>query len=284
MQTLPHSTVPQDVSTQMGARPTSSFSLDAAVQTPVRSTGSHDTSTQLLLTEFFIGGIFSNDLFYRQGSSSAQGDIGCASRPPLLDIATTCSLSSSSLDRDGHVHTTAPRVLLQPPPGLEQYAPPPGLDIDAHLCASRGIPVIKRHRCNPVYVQLSQSRSHSLLFVPPMWEHIMHDQLLLVREVLVLLWREPTILSMQILVQGLALFLNRDPLFFLWSSLVNPNPTGSVTLILLTAISCIINTIFLSTNGIQARRAEILPTFSLLPLVSFCSYSSRSQRSRSAHL
>ena len=32
----------------------------------------------------------------------------------------------------------APRVLLQPPPGLEQYAPPPGLDKDAHLCASHG--------------------------------------------------------------------------------------------------------------------------------------------------
>ena len=141
VQTLPHSTVSQDVSTQMGARPASSFSLDVAVQTPIRSTGSHDTSTQLPLTEFFIGCIFSNDPFDRQGSSSAQGDIGSASSLPLPDIATTCSLSSSSLDRDDHVRTLAPRVLLQPPPGLEQYAPPPGLDIDAHLCASHGIPV-----------------------------------------------------------------------------------------------------------------------------------------------
>ena len=56
-----------------------------------------------------------------------------------------------------------------------------------------------------------------------MWEHIMHDQLLLAREVLVLLWREPTILLIQILVQGLALFLNRVLSFFLWSTLVNPN-------------------------------------------------------------
>ena len=39
-----------------------------------------------------------------------------------------------------------------------------------------------------------------------MWEHIMHVQPLLVREVLVLLWREPTILLIQILVQGLVLF------------------------------------------------------------------------------
>ena len=141
VQTLPHSTAPQVVSTQMGTRPASSSSLDAAVQTPSRSTVSHDTSTQLPLTEFFIGCIFSNDPFDRQGSSSAQGETGSASLPQPADIATTCSLSSSSLDRDGHVRTMAPHVLLQPPPGLEQCAPPPGLDIDAHFCASHGTPV-----------------------------------------------------------------------------------------------------------------------------------------------
>ena len=134
--TLPHITVSQDVSTQMGARPASSFSLDAAIQTPIRSTVSHDTSTQLPLTEFSMGCIFSNDPFDRQGSSSAQGDIGSAPPPPLPDIATTCSVSSSSLDRNDHVRTLAPRVLLQPPPGLEQFAPPPRLAIDAHLCTS----------------------------------------------------------------------------------------------------------------------------------------------------
>ena len=140
VQTLPHSTASQDVSTQMGARPASSFSLDAAVQTPLRCAVSHDTSTQLPLTEFFIGCIFSNDPFrqnfVRQSPSSVQGDTGSASPPQPPDIATTCSLSSSSLDRDDHVCTLAPRVLLQPPLGLEQYASPPGLDDDAHLCAS----------------------------------------------------------------------------------------------------------------------------------------------------
>ena len=112
---------------------------------------------------------------------------------------------------------------------------------------------LKRHRCDPGYVQLSKSRSHSPLLVPSMWEHVMHDQLLLAREVLVLLWREPTILPMQILVQGLALFLNRVPSFFLWSTLVNPNLKGTVVLIQLTVISCIINTVSLSFSGIQAR-------------------------------
>ena len=94
----------------------------------------------------FIGCIFSNDPLDRQGfdrqrSSSAQGDIGSVSPPQLPDIATTCSLSSSSLDRNDLVRTLAPRALLQPPPGLEQHAPPPGLAIDAHLRTPHGIPV-----------------------------------------------------------------------------------------------------------------------------------------------
>ena len=139
VQTLPHSTLSQDVSTQFGSRPASSFSVDVFVQTPKRSTVLHDNSTQLPITEFFIGCIFSNDPFDRQRPSSAQGDIGSVSLPPLPDTATTCTLSSSSLDSDDHVRTLAPRVLLQPPPGLEQYAPPPGLAIDAHLCTSHGI-------------------------------------------------------------------------------------------------------------------------------------------------
>ena len=267
-QTLPHSTVYHDVSTQMGARPASSFSLDAAVQPPIRSTVSHDTSTQLPLTEFFIGCIFSNDPFDRQGSSSAQGDIGSVSLPPLPDIATTCTLSSSSLDSDDHVRTLAPCALLQPPPGLEQYAPPPGLDVDAHMCEAHMVYLLKRHRCDPVHAQLSQSRPHSLLFVPSMWEHILCAQLLPAREVLVPPWREPTILLIQVLVQGLALFLNREPPFFHWSTLVNPNLMGTVILIQPTVI-CIINVVFPSFSGIQAWRAEILLTLSLLPVVSF---------------
>ena len=73
-------------------------------------------------------------------------------------------------------------------------------------CALHMAHLSQRHLYDPSYVQLFQSRSHSPLLVPSMWEHIMHDQLLLVREVPVLLWREPTILLIQILVQGLVLF------------------------------------------------------------------------------
>ena len=82
------------------------------------------------------------------------------------------------------VHTTAPHVLLQPPPGLEEYAPPPGLEKSTHLCASHGIPI----KAAPVRPRLFTAFSvmpRSLLFVPPMWEHILWAQLLPAREVLV---------------------------------------------------------------------------------------------------
>ena len=74
-------------------------------------------------------------------------------------------------------------------------------------------------------------------------------------------------MPIQILLQGLALFLNRVLSFFLWSTLVNPNLKGTLVLIQLTGISCIINFVFPSFNGIQARRAEILPTLSPLPVM-----------------
>ena len=121
-QTLPHSVASRDVSRQTCARPVSSLSLDAAVQTPFHSVVPHDVSTQLPLTEFFIGCIRSNDPLDRQPLSSAHRNHGSASLPQLPDITTLCSTSSASHASDGHEHTTVPRVLLQPPPGLEKYA------------------------------------------------------------------------------------------------------------------------------------------------------------------
>ena len=262
VQTLAHNTLSQVVSTQMGSRPASSFSVDVFVQTPKRRTVLHDTSTQLTVTEFFIGCIFWNDPFDRQRSSSAQGDIGSVSPPPLPDIAMTCTLSSSSYDSDDLVHTLAPRVLLQPPPGLEHL--PASLLMPT--CALHMAYLLQRHFYDPDYVRLFQSRPHSRLFAPSMWEHIMRAQLLPARELPVLLWREPTILLIQNLVQGLALFLNCEPSFFLWSTLDNPNLLGTVVLIQLTVISCIINSVFPFFNGTQAGRSEIPPTLFQLPV------------------
>ena len=147
-QTFPHIAVSQDVSTQLSleefslrcvhahdpsgalAPPstndafcsTPSLHLDAAVQTPLHSVASHDASTQLPLTEFFIGCILSNDPLDRQALPSAHCSAGNASPPQPPDFAALCSPSSASHASDGHEHTTASHVLLQTPPGLEKCA------------------------------------------------------------------------------------------------------------------------------------------------------------------
>ena len=157
-QTTPRTAVSQDVSTQLSfeefslrfvhpynpsgalaplsthdvlcptcSRPVPSLLLDAAVQTPLYSVTSHDGSTQLPLTEFFTGCIFSNDHLDRQASPSAHCNAGSASPPQPADIASLCSPSSASHASDA----TAPRVLPQPPLGLEKYA---------RQYASHGIP------------------------------------------------------------------------------------------------------------------------------------------------
>ena len=109
VQTTSPSTLPQHVSTQIGARSASSFSVDMSGQTPVRSAVLHDAATQLPLTEFFIGCIYSNSPLDRQNSVRQ-------STPPM---------------QGSH-------ALLQPPPGLEQPAPPPELAAYSHLLTTHG--------------------------------------------------------------------------------------------------------------------------------------------------
>ena len=62
-----------------------SLLLDAAVQTPLYSVASHDASTQLPLTEFYIGCILSKNPLDRQALPSAHCNAGSASppQPPL---------------------------------------------------------------------------------------------------------------------------------------------------------------------------------------------------------
>ena len=71
VQTLPHGTLSQDVSTQMGSRPAFSFSVDTSMQTSIRSVVQHDAATQLPLTEFFIGWIFSDSPLDRRNHMAA---------------------------------------------------------------------------------------------------------------------------------------------------------------------------------------------------------------------
>ena len=161
-QTTSPSTLSQHVSTQIGSRSASSFSVDMSVQTPVRSAVLHDAATQLLLTEFLIGCIYSNDPldrqnFVRQSPPSVQG----------------------------------PHALLQPPPGLEQPAPP--LTCSLHMV-----------RLLSAFPVMPCSR----LSVPPLWEHTLYAQLPAPIGVLVLPLRESTILLVLILVQEQFPFLN----------------------------------------------------------------------------
>ena len=106
-QTFSHTAASRDVTTQLSfreflappsvfavrcpacARPVPSLPLDAAVQTPLHSVATHDASTQLPLTEF-IRCIFSSDLLDRQVSPSAHCNVGSASPPQPVDIATLC--------------------------------------------------------------------------------------------------------------------------------------------------------------------------------------------------
>ena len=120
VQTIPHSTLSQNVSTQMGSRSASSFSVDVFVQTPIRSTVLHDVSTQLPLTEFFIGCVFSDDPLDRQ-----------------------------NLVRQSPPSVQGPRALLQPPPGLEQLASPPDLATSSHLHTTYGASTISLSQSCP---------------------------------------------------------------------------------------------------------------------------------------
>ena len=219
VQTIPHSTLSQHVSTQIGSRSASSFSVDVFVQTPIRSTVLHDVSTQLPLTEFFTGCIFSNDPldrqnFVRQSPSSVQDDIGSVSPPLFPDIVTICTLARSNLDCDDLVRTLAPCALLQPPPGLEQCAPPPGLAIDAHSCSPHGIPV----KAAPLRPQLRSAISVTPPQLPACTVHVgtHHARSATAgkRSASTALAGTHNLADTD-LVQGLALFLNREPSFFL---------------------------------------------------------------------
>ena len=216
VQTIPHSTLSQNVSTQMGSRSASSFSVDIFVQTPMRSNVLHDVATQLPLTEFFIGCIYSNDLLDRQNFVRQ-------SLPPVQ----------------------GPRALLQPPPGLEQSAPPPDLATYSHLLTTHGASTI--------------SFPSPALQPPVSTTHVgTHN----VRSATSAKRRAGTALA------GTHNPVGSDPrtgtgpfpkpraLVLPWSNFGNPSLTGLVTLTQSTAISCIINSAlpFLQWNPGPARR------------------------------
>ena len=95
-QTTSPSTSSQQISTQMGSSSASSFSVDASVQFTAHSAVLLDAATQLDLTEFLIGWIFSDSPIDRRHPF-------CQSPPSVLGA----------------------HVAPLPPPGLEQPTPSP---------------------------------------------------------------------------------------------------------------------------------------------------------------
>ena len=152
----------------------------------------------------------------------------------------------------------------------------PHMSYCSHQRVSRSMPVSMLHMVTCLSGTRATSSVNSHLSVAPTatcqyhpcGDTILCAQLLPAREVQVPPFREPTILLVRIFVQEQVLSLNYEPLFFQWSNLVNPNLTGSVTLTLLTAISCSINTVSLFFSGIQDRPAGTPPTLSRLPVES----------------
>ena len=113
------------------SRPVPSLLLDAAVQTPL-CVASHDASTQLPLTEFFIGCTSSNDPLDRQASPSA-GTCNALAGPHLDHLLTLLQFAAPA----------APAMLATVTSTLR-----PHRSYYSHHRVSRSIPVSTPHMEN----------------------------------------------------------------------------------------------------------------------------------------
>ena len=121
-----HPALSQHVSTQIGSRSASSFSVDVSVQITAHSAVLIDAATQLNLAEFLIGWIYSDRPVDRRHPF-------CQSPPSILGA----------------------HVAPLPPPGLEQPAPPPVIatqpqsltNVSSSHCHTLQPTVSKYHQC-----------------------------------------------------------------------------------------------------------------------------------------
>ena len=132
--------------------PSTTLLLEAATQTPSHRVATADATTQLLLTEFFLGCIHSKDPLDRSVPPRAHGLAHSASLPQPSDIATINSLSSTSSSSGPHACTPVSRARLHSAP-----PPPPGLEDQAPLISHHGIPV-KAAPVRPIYIHPPQFR------------------------------------------------------------------------------------------------------------------------------
>ena len=121
-----------------------------------------DATTQLPLTEFFLGCINSKDPLDRSVSPPAHAHTYSASLPQPTDITTVCSPSSTSCTRGHHVCIPVSRAQLHTSPPS-----PPGLEDQALLSSPHGIPV----KAAPV-----RHRSQTPTSVPCLQPHVSTTQ------------------------------------------------------------------------------------------------------------
>ena len=222
-QTTSPSTLSRHVSTQMGSRPVSSFSVDTSVQTPFRCVVQHDAATQLPLTEFFIGCIYSNSPLDRQNL--------------FVSLLHQCRVHLFYLSHrlDSHSQSLLLRLLL-----IRTCSPT--LAALLAIPSSRlSVPLMGTH---PIRTASSAKRSaNTALAGTPQLDWLQSS------------YRCRPLLQTKGSDSSYGQF---------WATQVRRT---SAPLPQLTAISCTINFAFPFFSGIQARRAEILPTSSLPPVV-----------------
>ena len=250
-----------DVAVQTSFYGAHTLSLDAAAQTTSPSTLSQHVSTQMGSRSAFL---FYVDTFVQTPIRSVvQHD--AATQLPLTEFFIGCNYSNSPLDRQYPVRLSPPpmqgsHALPQPPPGLEQPVPPPELAAYSHLLTNvnsssshaQQSPVSTTQvGTHPVRTASSAKRSAG---TAPAGTH------------------NPTGPNLR---TDTGLFPKPRAVVLPMVSLGNPSPTDLAPLPQLTAISCTINSDFPSFSGIQAQRAEILPTSSLPPVVGFMQLSFR---------
>ena len=102
---------------------------DASILAAPHSASATDASTQLTLTEFFLGCMYSKDLWDLVVPLPTNGNVSCASLPQPSDIATINSLSSNG----GPIPVLYTQRDCTPPPRL-------GVEAQALLRTSHHIP------------------------------------------------------------------------------------------------------------------------------------------------
>ena len=140
--------------------------LDAATQTPPHSVAHADATTQLPLTEFFPGCIYSKDPLDRSVPPPAHGPAHSASLLQSSDIANINSLSSTSSSSGPNACAQVSRARLHSAP-----PPPPGPEGQALLGISFNILEDQASLCSPVKAAPVRPHLHSSTSVPSLQPH-----------------------------------------------------------------------------------------------------------------